>query len=128
MEEEEFKDIPEGQVRPPLEGVPEEAPMGPSRLAPEAIGKPGWPPLKPVAVMPILRGKNEYWVYRTGWSAFHYTEKEEADISELIEACGITAPAWAQLLGAIVGRDAMKFVEWRALRASGKLSESKGGE
>lgn len=111
-------------TEPPLAGAPEvtpgpdlgpEAPAAPSQPIDNMGPKPGWLPLKPVAIMPILDIKNEIFTARLNYD-WSYTEQERTDISELIDACGITAPAWAQLAGAILGRDAAKFAAYRVNR------------
>jgi hypothetical protein len=84
-------------------------------------------PLKPVAVMPILEVKNEALaiISKSSIEFWQYSPQERADIEEIIAACGITAPAWLQLAGAIAGRDVAKFAELRLLK--GKATGTSAG-
>lgn len=120
---------PEDQERPPPlkpgaeggkeggggEGGFEEAIRPPEREVP----KPGWIPLKPVAVTPVLRLEGDVLTWRTGWKGWQYSERDLADIGELIDACGIMAPAWAQLMGALAGLHAAKFAAYRDWKRRG---------
>ena len=114
---------PDEITKPPLAGIEEEPPI-PEQLG--AIpggqaGRPGWMPVMPVAVFPILRVKNEALaiITRSDIAFWEYGPKDEEDIGKLIESCGLTAPAWAQLFSALVARDAAKFVELRFLKRRG---------
>ena len=112
-------------LKPPLEGIPEEEEATLPQEKPEGVeakpGKPGWIPLKPIAVMPALEVKNELLavVTKSEIEFWSYTPQERSDIEEIISTCGITAPAWLQLIGAIVVRDAVKFAELRVTKKSG---------
>lgn len=119
-------------LKPPLEGIPEEEEVSPPKEILEGVeakpGKPGWIPLKPVAVMPALEVKNELLavVTKSEIEFWSYTPQERSDIEEIISTCGITAPAWLQLIGAIAVRDAAKFAELRITKRRG-LKEKEGG-
>lgn len=116
----------EGELKPPLAGIEGDGEQERlSQLGEVPKLKAPWPPLKPVAVTPFLELKAAYLAERTEWDGWLYSPKQLEDIGELIEACGLTAPAWAQLLGAIAGLDAAKYIQFRLWRSSGQ-PEPKG--
>ena len=87
--------------------------------------KPGWVPLEPVAVTPVLELKAAFLAEKTGWDGWLYTEKQMASIERLIENCGLAAPAWLQLIGAIGLLDAAKYGEYRIWKAGGSVEKEK---
>ena len=120
----------EGEHEPPITGEEKTTPV--EEGLKERVERPsreGWVPLKPVAVTPILRLEGDFLAWRTGWPLWAYSERELQDIGELIDACGVTAPAWAQLIGALGGLHAAKFTAfkiWVRQGSPGAKEEVKG--
>ena len=124
----EFERTP-GEFAPPLSGAQQAAAQEEVAISPpgEPLPKQGWVPLKPVAVIPILRLEGDYLSWRTGWQGWCYSEPDLQAMGELIEELGITAPAWAQLFGAIVGLHGAKFICYKDWVHRGEPGK-KGGE
>ena len=116
------------EIKPPLEGPEEEAPV--EEIEPGRVT--GKIPLSPAVIKPPLRFEGMVLAEMTGYPGWLYTEEDLEDIAELIRECGWEMDPRIQILLSLVTIHGAKFTGYMAWKRTGRKGDlrttSKTGE
>jgi len=107
------------EIKPPLEGPEEEAPV--EEIEPGRVT--GKIPLSPAVIKPPLRFEGMVLSEITGYPGWLYTEEDLEDIAELIRECGWEMDPRIQILLSLVTIHGAKFTGYMAWKRTGRKGD-----